>query len=258
MVAAGVGNSSVQVIGNWKMNGSQQLLAGFSDRFSRGQAAGELAGIDIGLCLPHTLLAAFPGDGVLLLGAQNLSQYDEGAYTGEVSAGMLVETGCQLVLVGHSERREHFGETSAVVAMKAERALAAGIRPLICVGESGEEREAGQTFERLEEQLDAVLIRLNAEQIGHCWFAYEPVWAIGTGQVASPAQAQEVHAWIRRKLPKFAQTRPILYGGSVKAENAAALLTEQDIDGVLVGGASLNLEEFYGICRAAADLVKRT
>ena len=187
-------------------------------------------------------------------GAQDVSEHDGGAYTGEISAAMLAKLGCSYVVVGHSERREHHGETDAVVNVKATKALAAGIRPIVCVGEGLEVRQAGDHVAYTLEQLDGSLAGLTAEQLADVVVAYEPVWAIGTGEVATPADAQEVCQAIRGQVREAygdaaADGVRILYGGSVKAANVAGIMAETDVDGCLVGGASLQVDEFGGICR---------
>ena len=188
------------------------------------------------------------------LGAQNLAGEAEGAFTGEVAGEMLEEVGCRYVLVGHSERRSLFGETDDEVAAKFCRAQAAGLQPVLCLGESQSERESGDTEAVIARQLDAVLSRAGVAALATAVIAYEPVWAIGTGLTASPAQAQAVHAFIRarvaRQSPEVAAGVRILYGGSVKADNAASLLAEPDIDGGLIGGASLDADSFLAICQA--------
>jgi triosephosphate isomerase len=178
-------------------------------------------------------------------GAQTLSEHAQGAFTGEVSAAMLGEFGCRFVLVGHSERRQHFGERDAQVAAKFAAARGAGLTPILCVGETLQEREAGRTEEVVARQVDAVLAR---DGFGDAVLAYEPVWAIGTGRTATPEQAQEVHGFLRRRVG--AQAR-ILYGGSVKSDNAAAIFAMPDVDGGLIGGASLVAADFIAICRMA-------
>jgi triosephosphate isomerase len=187
-------------------------------------------------------------------GAQDCSSHESGAFTGEVSAAMLAEFGCRYAIVGHSERRALHGEGDALVAEKAACALAAGITPIVCVGETLAEREAGATASVVVRQLGAAIDRLG-DAIGDAVIAYEPVWAIGTGKTASPAQAEEVHALLRARLAALnprAAAVPILYGGSVKPDNAAALFGQSNIDGGLIGGASLNAEHFAAICKAAA------
>jgi triosephosphate isomerase len=186
-------------------------------------------------------------------GAQDVSAHEQGAYTGEVSAGMLAECGCRYALVGHSERRAQHAESDVLVAQKAQAALAKGVTPIVCVGETLAEREAGQTEAVVKRQLSAVI-----HQLAHCAaemvVAYEPVWAIGTGRTASPEQAQEVHAVLRAQLHAATgrgDSMKILYGGSVKADNAATLFAQPDIDGGLIGGASLKASDFIAICRAS-------
>jgi triosephosphate isomerase len=187
-------------------------------------------------------------------GAQDVSEHDGGAYTGEISAAMLAKLGCSYVVVGHSERREYHGETDAVVNAKAQRALAAGITPIVCVGEGLEVRQAGEHVAHTLAQVDGSLAGLTPEQVAGLVVAYEPVWAIGTGEVATPEDAQEVCAAIRQRVaetssPEAADALRILYGGSVKAANIAAIMAKSDVDGVLVGGASLQAEEFAAVAR---------
>jgi triosephosphate isomerase len=241
------------IAGNWKMNGStaanaalvQQLLAGV------GQAA-----CDIAVCVPAPYLAevgALVKGSAIAVGAQDVSAFDAGAYTGEVSAGMLRDLGVRYAIVGHSERRQYHGETDAMVANKAQKALAAGITPIVCVGETLQEREAGLTEEVVKRQLAAV-IHTNGHCISEIVVAYEPVWAIGTGKTASPEQAQQVHAVLRAQLhaaTPHSDRVQILYGGSMNAANAAQLLGQADIDGGLVGGASLKAPDFLSIIAAA-------
>lgn len=245
------------VVGNWKMNGSladnQALLADVA------AGAAQLPGVGCAVCAPYPYLfqveTALQGSNVSW-GAQNLSQYIKGAYTGEVSASMLKDFACSYVLVGHSERRSIFGETSGTVAEKYKAAQDAGIRPILCVGETLAEREAGVTEQVVSEQLDAVIDLVGVDSLASAVLAYEPVWAIGTGRTASPEQAQEVHRFLREKVaqknPQVAAGLVILYGGSVKGSNAAELFSMPDIDGGLIGGASLVASEFLQICRAAA------
>ncbi len=240
------------VVGNWKMNGSRaanaELLAALK---ATGPWIAEVA-----LCAPMPYLAdvalSLQGD-AMAWGAQDCSAFDSGAYTGEVSAAMLAEFGCRYVLNGHSERRAMHAEGDQLVADKAKAALAHRLTPIVCVGETLAEREAGQTDAVVKRQLSAVI-----HTLGHCIsqivVAYEPVWAIGTGKTASPEQAQAVHALLRAQLKaatEHAGDMKILYGGSVKADNAAALFAQADIDGGLIGGASLKAADFAAICRAA-------
>ncbi|HEY4370541.1 MAG TPA: triose-phosphate isomerase [Burkholderiales bacterium] len=244
------------VAGNWKMNGS---LAGNAELVSG--LAGALAGFDaadVAVCAPALYLpqaAELVKGSKIAVGAQNASEHANGAYTGEVSCAMLKEFGVRYVIVGHSERRSLFGESNAQVAAKFAAVLAAGLTPILCVGETLAEREADTTEAVVAGQLDAVLA-LGSDKLAGGVVAYEPIWAIGTGKTASAEQAQAVHAFIRARV--FAQSSQvgnglrILYGGSVKANNAQALFACPDIDGGLVGGASLQAQEFAAICKAAA------
>ncbi|MEY4415084.1 MAG: hypothetical protein RIQ53_2377 [Pseudomonadota bacterium] len=240
------------VAGNWKMNGSHpanaELLAGI-------QAARPF-GCDVAVCVPYPYLSetavALAGSEVRW-GAQDVSVHASGAYTGEVSAGMLAEFGCRYVIVGHSERRQYHGETDQQVADKAKAALAKGLTPIVCVGETLAEREAEQTEAVVKRQLSVVIHALGP-CAGEMVVAYEPVWAIGTGKVATPEQAQAVHALMRAQLKAAtprADAMQLLYGGSMKPDNAAALMSQPDIDGGLIGGASLKAADFVAICRAA-------
>jgi triosephosphate isomerase len=243
------------VIGNWKMNGSRSSNAARLADLRR--SVGD--GVRVAICAPHPYLsqcAALLEGSHIELGAQDVSAHQGGAYTGEVSATMLLDMGCRYVLVGHSERRTYHGETDILVAEKALRALEAGLRPIVCVGETLEEREQGLTHDVLERQVSAVTSLLPRAKLADIVLAYEPVWAIGTGRTATPEMAQEAHAVIRALLSgvdgTVADAVSILYGGSMKADNAAALLVMPDIDGGLVGGASLNPADFVPITRAAA------
>ena len=242
------------VAGNWKMNASKvmlnELLAGITAN------APQQTDVVVFPPAPYLLAAADKLQGSSVkFGGQNLNANNSGAYTGEVSASMLVDCGCEAVLVGHSERRTLFAETDADVLAKTEAALAAGLVPYVCIGETLAERDANKTEAVVEQQINAVLNGLTVQQLAKCVFAYEPVWAIGTGKTATPEQAQQVHAFIRgliaAKDEELALNSHILYGGSVKASNAKELFDQQDIDGGLVGGASLKAEEFLGICNPA-------
>ena len=240
--------------GNWKMHGTRasarELVAAI--------VATSFPGVELAVMPPYPLLppliAEF-GASALAFGGQDVSAHAQGAYTGEQSAAMLKDFGVHYAIVGHSERRQYHGETSAIVADKFVAAKAAGVVPVLCVGETLEEREAGQTEARITEQLGAVFDLAGPQALDGAIVAYEPVWAIGTGKTASPAQAQEVHAFIRGQAIKqdanIAGSLPILYGGSVKADNAAELFAQPDVDGGLVGGASLLADEFNGIIAAA-------
>lgn len=213
--------------------------------------AGEHPDVEIAVCPPHVLLPAVAevlAGSAVALGAQTVSEHAEGAYTGETSAAMLAEFGCRFVLVGHSERRNLFGETSVAVAAKAQAALAAGMTPVICVGEQLADRKADTTNAVIAAQLEPI----DTAVLGRCVIAYEPVWAIGTGETASPRQAQAVHAFIRTTIatrdPAAAAALRILYGGSVKPDNAAELFQMADVDGGLIGGAALKAPDFLQIC----------
>ncbi|HCY16165.1 MAG: triose-phosphate isomerase [Curvibacter sp. GWA2_64_110] len=241
------------IAGNWKMNGS--LAA--NEALLKGVLGGLNApACDIAVCVPsaylaqcQTLLAGSP----VALGAQDVSQHEAGAFTGEISTAMLKEFGVRYAIVGHSERRQYHGETDAVVAAKAQRALAGGVTPIVCVGETLAEREAGKTEEVVKRQLAAV-IHLNGHCISEIVVAYEPVWAIGTGKTATPEQAQAVHAVLRAQLKAATPQSDriaILYGGSMNAANAAQLLAQPDIDGGLIGGAALKAPDFLTIIAAA-------
>ena len=243
------------VIGNWKMNGSR---AGNSALLS-GIAAGLASTTaDCAVCAPAPYLAqcqAVLAETPVAWGAQDVSAHAAGAYTGEVSAAMLADFACRYVLVGHSERRAYHLESNALVAHKALAALAAGLTPVVCVGETLEQREAGQTMATVGAQLQAVLDVLDTAALARIVLAYEPVWAIGTGKTATPAMAQEVHAAMRAQVaqrdPVAAAGVQILYGGSMKPENAKELLAQPDIDGGLIGGAALKAADFLGIVHAA-------
>lgn len=240
------------VVGNWKMNGSLSanaaLLAGLTQQWQAPSAEMAVCPPAIYLGQAQQLLA---GSSVKL-GAQDASGHASGAYTGEHSAAMLQEFGCSFVIIGHSERREYHGETDQAVAEKCQALLAAGLTPIVCVGETLAERESGQTLDVIKRQLAAVTEFVGLETLSGVVIAYEPVWAIGTGLTASPEQAQEVHAFIRQQLASLGDQTRILYGGSVKASNAQELFAMADIDGALVGGASLKAEDFIAIGNAAA------
>jgi triosephosphate isomerase (TIM) len=240
------------IVGNWKMHGSRpanaELLAGL--------LAARPFAADVAVCVPFVYLtetAASLAGSCIRWGAQDVSAHAQGAFTGEISAAMLQELGCRYTLVGHSERRALHGESDLLVAQKAQAALAKGVTPIVCVGETLAEREAGHTDAVVKRQLSAVI-----HQLAHCAaemvVAYEPVWAIGTGRTASPEQAQAVHAVLRAQLQAatgHGASMTILYGGSVKPDNAASLFGQPDIDGGLIGGASLKAADFVAICRAA-------
>ncbi len=245
------------IAGNWKMNGSlvanQDLLQAVLLGLPNGSEV-----CDVAVCVPAVYLAQVQStlsQSAIRWGAQDVSAQEQGAYTGEISVGMLRDFGCRYALVGHSERRQYHHETDTQVAAKAQRALAGGITPIVCVGESLTEREAGETMAVVKRQLAAVI-----HAVGHCVteivVAYEPVWAIGTGKTASPEQAQEVHAVLRSQLlaasGKSTASPRILYGGSMNAGNAAQLMAQPDIDGGLIGGAALKANDFLAIVSAAS------
>jgi triosephosphate isomerase len=243
------------IAGNWKMNGS--LVANEALVRAIAQGMGD-ADCTVAVCVPAAYLEQvnkLRAGTRLELGAQDVSRYEQGAYTGEISAGMLREFGVRYAIVGHSERRHYHGETDDTVAEKAKTALAHGITPIVCVGETLSEREAGNTQEVVKRQMAAV-IHTNGHCISEVVVAYEPVWAIGTGKTATPEQAQEVHALLRAQL-KAATTHSdrihILYGGSMNAGNAQSLLAQPDIDGGLIGGASLKANDFLQIIQAGAN-----
>ena len=243
------------VAGNWKMHGNRASNRALLDAVIGGIAGSE--GVECAVCVPFPYLgevAARLANTKLAWGAQNVSEHAQGAYTGEVSAAMLKEFGCRYVIVGHSERRQLFGESDALVAAKFTAVRSAGMTPILCVGETLAERDAGKTESTVARQLDAVLSG-GAGAFAHAVLAYEPVWAIGTGRNATPEQARDVHAFLRGRVAEMdggvARNLRILYGGSVKAANAAALFAMPDVDGGLIGGASLVATEFLAIARAA-------
>lgn len=243
------------VAGNWKMHGNLAQNEGLLDAVRSGM--NDIHGVDCAVCVPFPYLAQtqhkLSGSNVKW-GAQDVHQLDKGAYTGEVSAGMLRDFGCTYVIVGHSERRAYYGESSHLVAEKFIAAKQSGLIPVLCVGESLEQRESGVTEAVVAEQLDALIELGGVQALSGSVVAYEPVWAIGTGKTATSEQAQAVHAFIRQRVAshdgQIAAGLCILYGGSVKANNAAELFAMPDIDGGLIGGASLVAEDFLAICRA--------
>ena len=242
------------VAGNWKMNASKESVNSLINGILSGMNG---VSSDVIVCAPFPYLSqveSLINGSNLMLGAQNLNVNSGGAFTGEVSADMIMDFGAQHVIVGHSERRSLYGETSAVVAEKTKAAIDAGLIPLLCIGESLEERESGNTETVVAEQLNAVISLLGIDAFDGVIIAYEPVWAIGTGLTATPEQAQSVHLFIRNLLAvnskSIAQKTPILYGGSMNAGNAADLISCSDIDGGLIGGAALKAEDFLQICKA--------
>ena len=244
------------VAGNWKMNGSLRANIGLLEALKAGLKKSE--NLEYAVCTPFPYLAqvsAALAGSAIAWGAQDLCEHDSGAYTGEVSGPMLKEFGCRFAIVGHSERRALYGEDDARVAAKFMAARRAGLTPILCVGETLEQRERGETERVVGRQLDAVVGAAGVAALADAVLAYEPVWAIGTGRNATPQQAQEVHAFARARLAArdraLAGNLTILYGGSVKAANAAELFAMPDIDGGLIGGASLVADDFIAICAAA-------
>ena len=249
------------VAGNWKSNGNLAANRRLLDQVSV-QASG-LRGVECAVCVPYPYLSQVQqllAGGAVTWGGQDVSRFEAGAFTGAVTAAMLLEFGCRYALVGHSERRSIFGENDAVVAAKFDAAVNAGLTPILCIGETLQEREAGITESVVGRQLDAIVGNAGVDALAKAVVAYEPVWAIGTGKNATPGQAQAVHLFIRNRVAEqaagVAAKLKILYGGSVKAANAAQLFAQPDIDGGLIGGASLVAEEFMAICRAAEQQVK--
>ena len=242
------------------MNGTQAMAASLCAEILAG--IDRVGAVEVVLCPPHLLIPAAVGalvdsGGSIGIGAQDLDANDNGAFTGQISAAMIVDSGCRYCLVGHSERRAGYFESDELVAQKTRAALSAGLHPIVCLGETLEQRQSGITEDVVGRQLDAVLEATGAEHFADAVIAYEPVWAIGTGVTATPAQAQQVHGFIRERLAerdaRLADECRILYGGSMKPENAAELIAEGDIDGGLIGGASLNATDFLAICHTAGS-----
>ena len=247
------------IAGNWKMNTNRSEAMRLAANVAAQASGLDARKVELALCPPFVYLdgvAKAVHGGPVALGAQNVYFEASGAFTGEISAAMLVDLGCKYVILGHSERRHVLGETDELINKKVHAALTAGLTPILCVGELLEEREANQTGEVIRRQFDGSLAGVSAEQLGGLVIAYEPVWAIGTGKVATPDQAEAVHADLRKLIadrynPEVAAAVRIQYGGSVKPDNAAELLAQPNIDGALVGGASLKAESFLGIAAGA-------
>lgn len=246
------------IAGNWKMNGSKAD----AETLLRGVVAGVagMQNVDVAVCppFPYLYLAEqMLADTAIGWGSQDVSREAGGAFTGQTSAGMLKDFGCKYAIVGHSERRQYNGETDAIVARKYAQAVAEGLVPILCVGETLQERESGKTEEVVANHIDAVITLSGIESLAHGVVAYEPVWAIGTGVTATPEQAQEVHAFLRARVAaksgEIADKLRILYGGSMKPGNAAELIAKPDIDGGLIGGAALKATDFVAICQAGED-----
>lgn len=242
------------VAGNWKMNGNLALVQAFSDNIK----SDEFPGVEVIVFPPFPLISDVSKLNVLC-GSQTVSEHDAGAYTGEVNASLVLELGAHYTLIGHSERRTLFKESNEVLVAKFDKAKTVGLTPILCVGESEAEREGGLTEKVIAEQLTAVIDKLGVASLKDSVVAYEPVWAIGTGKTASPEQAQQVHKFIRDMVSQYdesiASTLPILYGGSVNDENCDLLFAQADIDGGLIGGASLKPESFKRICESAVGMV---
>jgi triosephosphate isomerase len=245
------------IAGNWKMNLNRASAVALAEGLAKQSA--KFDGVDLAVCPPSCYLDAV-GKAIVgskvALGAQNMYHEKDGAYTGELSAAMLLDLGCKYVILGHSERRHILGETDAAINKKVHAALAAGLLPIVCLGELLSEREAGKTLAVIQTQFDGSLAGISAEQMTKIVIAYEPVWAIGTGKVATPQQAEEVHLALRKIIEgrynkSLADSVRLQYGGSVKPDNAAELLKQPDIDGALVGGASLKVDQFLGIVAGA-------
>lgn len=240
------------VVGNWKMNGSLRENTELLAKVVAGWQGEHKA--DVVICPPYPYLMhtnSLLTSSAILLGAQTVSEQDKGAYTGEVSASMLADLDCKFVIIGHNERRRMQGETDEQVARQFIAVQQAGLIPILCVGESLQDREQGRHLETIGRQLNAVFAHSGKDTFKHAVLAYEPVWAVGTGKTATPEQAEEVHRFMRAQLPDLADEVRILYGGSVKAHNAQQLFALPDIDGALLGGASLDAAEFLAICNAA-------
>jgi triosephosphate isomerase (TIM) len=249
--------------GNWKLFGSLSESIALATEVEAGVA--ELTAADVVVAPSFTALATVAQKlvgGRVAVSGQDCTWETKGAFTGEVSPQQLLDAGCRYVIVGHSERRQLMGETDAAVSRKARAALAAGLVPIICIGETLAERDGGQTLERVGAQLDAALIEIDEKDFVRCVIAYEPVWAIGTGRTATPAQAEEVHAFIRKRLagkfPTLANGISLLYGGSVKPDNIRALMAEPNVDGALVGGASLSAASFISLVKEGTDVWLRS
>lgn len=240
------------VVGNWKMNGSLQENAKLLTQIVSDMPV--MLAVDAVICPPFPYLAqvsSLISGTPVMLGAQTVSEFEKGAYTGEVSAAMLADLNCKFVIIGHNERRRMQRETNEQVAGKFLRLQSLDLTPILCVGESLEDRNNGKYLQTIHRQLDAVFELVGLAKMSSAVLAYEPVWAVGTGKTATPAQAEEVHRYMRKLLGSQCESTTILYGGSVKASNAKELFALPDIDGALLGGASLDAEEFLAICKAA-------
>jgi triosephosphate isomerase len=244
------------VAGNWKMNGTRASVAALLDGLKGGIS--QVVTAEVAVCAPAIFIADVQASlqgSAIRWGGQDVSVHASGAYTGEIAGSMLADFGCHFVIIGHSERRAYHGETDQLVAEKFVAAREAGLVPILCVGETLDEREAGITEQVVGRQIDAVVAHCGIDKVGEGVIAYEPVWAIGTGKTASPQQAQDVHAFIRARLADssaaVADATRVLYGGSMNPKNAAELMAQADIDGGLIGGASLKPDDFLAVCTAA-------
>ncbi len=252
----------LMVAGNWKLNGSQVMLRQWLADYA--ESAADREAVEVALCVPYVYVPVLKelAAADVTVGAQDLSAHEKGAHTGEVSAAMLKDVGAELVLVGHSERRQDHFESDALVREKCQQALSQNLTVVVCVGESRQQRETDKTFVVIKQQLDAFSDLITADNVGRFLVAYEPIWAIGTGLTASAEQAQEVHQFIRSQLAAkdvtMARQIRLLYGGSCKGSNAFELFSMPDVDGGLIGGASLTAEDFMAICREAKKLMNET
>ncbi len=246
------------VAGNWKMNGSPESVRSLLDELKKSSSG--INNVEMAVCSPHIFLESIKNllEGTSISwGGQDISVHSSGAFTGETAGSMLADFGCKFVIIGHSERRQYHAESNELVSAKFGAALNANLIPIFCIGETLEERESGIMEDILSKQIDAVVNEHGVEKLGAGVIAYEPVWAIGTGKTASPSQAQEVHSWIRDRIsnssPEISETIKILYGGSMNPGNAADLIAQRDIDGGLIGGASLKSDDFLAICKSAVS-----
>ena len=250
--------NNMYIVANWKMNGDQIFNSHLITTIEKNSVINDASHMIICPSMPYLQQINTQKPSYMILGAQNISQYDNGAYTGEVSGKMLVDLKTKYVIIGHSERRELYNEDNNVIRGKFSKAIENNIKPILCVGETIEHRNNGETFDYIHSQIDAVLSSNKLENLKELIIAYEPIWAIGTGQTATPESAEEVHSYIRNTLlntdSNLAENTPILYGGSVNSDNAEKLFKMENINGALIGGASLNGEEFSKIYNIAGDL----
>jgi len=250
--------NNMYIVANWKMNGDQIFNSHLITTIEKNSVINDASHMIICPSMPYLQQINTQKPSYMILGAQNISQYDTGAYTGEVSGKMLADLKTKYVIIGHSERRELYNEDNNVIRGKFSKAIENNIKPILCVGETIEHRNNGETFDYIHSQIDAVLSSNKLENLKELIIAYEPIWAIGTGQTATPESAEEVHSYIRNTLlntdSNLAENTPILYGGSVNSDNAEKLFKMENINGALIGGASLNGEEFSKIYNIAGEL----